>query len=291
MKGPRGRIDGLLAKGDRMSATVEPKGKHADLDTLMAAQAPHDSMSFEDLASRYNFRLTSDRRRVFARLVIGEIERRKQRGESVRALDIGCGQGIGRNLGYQRAIAKAADEFWGIEPDDSIQPEPGLYQNFQHALLETATIPEASIDVAYSFMVMEHVADPAAFFGAVRRALKPGGCYLFLTVNGRHYFTIFAKALHAMKLDEGVLKLLKRAEAEKYHYPVVYKCNTEPDLRRWAEQAGFAPPEFVYLESEGPGNYLPGPLKLLAVAGDAKRKTLKNPRHLLNLVCRLRRPL
>jgi 2-polyprenyl-3-methyl-5-hydroxy-6-metoxy-1,4-benzoquinol methylase len=282
---------GLAGKGSRVSATVEPKQQPVDPAALVAPQAPHDALAFDELAARYNFKRTSDRRRVFARLVIGEIERRRAHsGGPVRALDIGCGQGIGRNLNYQRAIADAAGEFWGIEPDEDIRPQPGLYANFQHALLETARIPEASIDVAYSFMVMEHVADPAAFFRAVRRALKPGGCYLFLTVNGRHYFTILAKALHAMKMDEGVLKALKRAEAEKYHYPVVYKCNTEPDLRRWAREAGFEAPEFVYLESEGPGNYLPGPLKALAIAGDLKRRTLKNPRQLLNLVCRLRRP-
>lgn len=273
-----------------MSATEASKSKPVDLDALMAPRAPHDQLSFEEMAGRYNFRLTSDRRRVFAHLVIGEIQRRKGGADPVRTLDVGCGQGIGRNLGYQRAIARAADEFWGIEPDPDIRPEPGLYANFQNALLETASLPEGSLDVAYSFMVMEHVADPASFFRAVHRALKPGGCYLFLTVNGRHYFTLFAKTLHTLKLDEGVLKLLKRAEAEKYHYPVVYKCNTEKDLARWASQAGFEAPEFVYLESEGPGNYLPGPLKALAVAGDLKRKTLKNPRQLLNLVCRLRKP-
>ena len=84
---------------------------------LIAPQRPHDDLSFEELATRYNFRLTSDRRRVFARLVIKECQRCTA---PVRVLDVGCGRGIGRQPEYQWAIRQHADEFWGLDPDTTV---------------------------------------------------------------------------------------------------------------------------------------------------------------------------
>ena len=58
--------------------------------------------------------------------------------------------------------------------------------------METADLPENYFDLAYSYMVMEHVADPVGFLKALVKCLQPGGVYVFLTPNKRHYFTITA---------------------------------------------------------------------------------------------------
>src|SRR5690606_10485482 len=138
-----------------------------------------------------------------------------------------------------RRAAELFDELWGVEPDERITPAEGAFTHFQHAMLETADLPEAHFDIAYSRMVMEHVEDPAAFLHAVHRILKPGGTYLFLTVNGSHYFAKIARLLTAMRLDDLVLRMILSKSGASYHYPVAYKCNTERAVARLCDQTGF----------------------------------------------------
>src|SRR5688572_19492326 len=143
-----------------------------ELDRLLAPRCPNDPMPFSALAAQYNFRLTSDRRRVFSRLVIDECDAREK---PVRALDVGCGRGIGRQTPYTWAIRRALDEFWGIEPDGDVTPEDRLFDHFEHADIQTAALPPAYFDLIYCYMVMEHVAEPASFLTRVHECLKPGG--------------------------------------------------------------------------------------------------------------------
>jgi len=163
---------------------------------------PDDDLSFEQLAARYNYNTTSDRRRVLVRLIHKEIARRRR---SVTVLDVGCGTGISEEPGvgveYLRAVRQQVDCLWGIEPDTSIQPTHGLLDHFQHATLETADLPADHFDVAYSYFVMEHVDDPDSFLAAMYRCLKPGGSYLFMTPNGRHYFCRIAGLLRTCRMD------------------------------------------------------------------------------------------
>ncbi len=248
---------------------------------------PHDDLPFEELAHRYNFRLTSDRRRVFARLVIKEC---RARPAPVRVLDVGCGRGIGRQPQYQAAIRGSADDYWGIDPDESVGPPEGLFDHHQHALMETADLPENHFDVVYSYMVMEHVAEPDRFMAAVARCLKPGGVYLMITPNKRHYFTRTAAALHALRLDELVLRMIHRGTVDEYHYPVQYRFNDEPRIAACAERLGLMPPEFAYTESEGPIGYFPAPFRPIYHLLALKRRVIRNPRSLISLLCRITKP-
>lgn len=259
----------------------------SELETLIKPSAPHDDLTFGELAERYNFRNVSSRARLFVRLLLKEVQ---GRDKPVRALDIGCGTGIStgdQRLMYLRAVAQAVDELWGVEPDTSIQPEHDLFTNFQHALLEDAELPENYFDLAYSFMVMEHVADPERFLAAVQRSLKPGGVYLFITPNGHHYFTRIAGALKKIKLDELILRVLRGKSVEDYHYPVQYRCNRHRDIERLARASGYKPPQIACVEINGPKPYLPGPLKPIWWLMMKKRDLVRNPRVLLNLYGRL----
>lgn len=252
--------------------------------------APHDDLSFEQLAGSYNFRNVSDRARLFVLLLLKELD---GRSSPVRALDIGCGNGISSSRDQQtdflQAIAAKTDELWGVEPDTAIQPTHGLFTNFQHALLEDAQLPENHFDLAYSFMVMEHVADPERFLRAVYRCLKPGGVYLFITPNGHHYFTRIAGTLKKLKLDELILRILRGKAVDDYHYPVQYRCNRHRDIERLATASGFKKPQIACAEITGPKPYLPGPLKPIWWLMMKKRDIIKNPNVLLNLYARLQK--
>ena len=258
---------------------------------LIAPRAPHDALDFFQLSQRYNFRKTSDRRGVFVRLIRNEIARCAR---PVRVLDIGCGTGIGDEVApgalYLSAIQEACQELWGVEPDPGVEAEHGLFHQFQHATLEAADLPENYFDLAFSFFVMEHVDDPRRFMERVYRCLKPGGVYLFLTPNGRHYFTRIASALHALRLDEWVLRKTVGEYVDHYHYPVRYRFNFESQVRRISQAAGFSDPHFAYLEADGPRPYFRGPTIALFHLLCLKRQLIRSRRSLLEMVGRIEKP-
>ncbi len=257
---------------------------------IIEPRAPLDDCTFEQLASAYAYDRTSDRRRVFVRLLVKEFNKGNR---PVRVLDIGCGGGISAGtdrVTYLRAIRAHADELWGLEPDESVTPIEGIFDHFQHALMETADLPENSFDAAYSFMVMEHVADPEPFLRAVHRCLKPGGRYLFVTPNLRHGLIRAAKTLHTLKLDEIVLRILHGAKTDEYHYPVQYKLNREADIDEHARRVGFAPAEVAYCETSGMQAYFRGPLKAWRAVIEYRRRRGDDPRRLMNLFGRLTKP-
>lgn len=134
---------------------------------------------------------------------------------------------------------------------------------------------------------MEHVADPDGFMRAVARCLKPGGSFMFATPNGGHYFTIAAKAVHRLKIDELVLRLVRGGKEEEYHYPVQYLFNTERAIDACARRTGFSTPEYAYIEYQGPGGYMRGPLKPLYHLLRLKRRVVRRPKSLLCMIGRI----
>ncbi len=256
-------------------------------ETLVRPRRPHDDFSFDELSRRYNFRLTSDHRVVITRLILKEC---RTRPSPVRVLDVGCGRGISRYPEYQAAIRDVADEYWGLDPDEGVAPPEGLFDHHQVALMEAAELPEDYFDLAYSNMVMEHVAEPDRFMAAVMRCLKPGGVYLMVTPNKRHYFTRTASTLHKLRLDELVLRLIQGRKVEEYHYPVQYLFNDEPSIAACAKRLGFLPPEFAYIEAEGPRAYFPILFRPIYHVLAFKRTIIKQPRSLISLLCRIAKP-
>jgi SAM-dependent methyltransferase len=264
------------------TATLPPSS-----DGGSAPEAPHDDLTFDELADRYNFEQTSKEARVLTRLIMKELRRRQRH---VRVLDVGCGSGIGRRVEDQWEVRQLADDYWGVEPDESKVPPQGLFDHHVAASLQKAELPPNSFDVIYSCMVMEHVEDPDSFMQMIHRSLKPGGVYLFITPNRRHYFTRIAATLRRLRLDELVLALLKGKAVDEYHYPVQYRFNDEKRIDGCAERLGFLPPRYVYLESVGPRPYFPRPLRFIFRLLAAKRRIIRKPRNLLVLLGRLEKP-
>lgn len=250
----------------------------------------HDEMlSFDELSQRYNFEQTPVDSVVFRKFLVDLCQ---QNSTPPRVIDIGCGAGLTRQSNQgQWSIKELAGEYWGLEPDSSVVPQPGLFDHFQHSFMENADLPEAYFDVAYSYAVMEHVANPLAFLQAVRRCLRPGGSYLFMTPNARHYFGIIAKSCERMGLDRLVLRLVTNKTDLSRNYPLEYRINTRRAIAEAAEASGFLPPKIVYLEAVGPRGYMRGPLRPLFHLLAWKRRIIKNPEILSTIICRLTRPM
>lgn len=259
-----------------------------DADASGSEALPGESL-FDALSKSYNYLTIKSFPQTFVDLVVDHC--RRQGVGSCRVLDIGCGSGIGRNTSNQWTVKSVAGELWGIEPDDEIQVSNGLFNNFQHALMETATLPVDYFDVAYSAMVMEHVADPKGFLQAVQRCLKPGGVYLFVTPNAQSFVPWATKTLHNLHVDELAIRLIRGKQVEEYHYPVQFLCNTSKKISEHADKSGFLPPEFVYVEGTGNLSYLRGPLAPIRTILAWKRRRWRNPENLSTLICRLTKRL
>jgi SAM-dependent methyltransferase len=105
-------------------------------------------------------------------------------GQGDRVLEIGCG--IGR---MTRAIADRAGSVIGVDVS------AGMVERGRRALAgvgnvelvvgngrDLGAVPDASVDVVYSFIVFQHIPDPEVTYGYVReigRVLRPGGWTVF----------------------------------------------------------------------------------------------------------------
>jgi 2-polyprenyl-3-methyl-5-hydroxy-6-metoxy-1,4-benzoquinol methylase len=181
-------------------------------------------------------RTTEWRTPIFFEIVSQEIHTRT----GVRrptVLDIGCGLGFDCEVRYQQALSTQAGRFIGIEPDRSIDP-PKVFSEVYQTTLEDAPIAPGSVDVAYAVMVLEHVADPAAFWSRLHEILAPGGVFVAFSVNGAHWFAPIARFMTIVKLKTKYLDLIRgKSGTERYEdYPVYYRTNTVRQIRRHARQ-------------------------------------------------------
>ena len=103
---------------------------------------------------------------VFSRLLEHELQ---SLSKQHTVLDIGCGSGIGRRSEPQEAVARRVKSLWGVEPDKDVTV-PECLENVWRSTLEESDIPPNSVDLAYSFMVMEHVDDAVGFLGKLSRS-------------------------------------------------------------------------------------------------------------------------
>jgi 2-polyprenyl-3-methyl-5-hydroxy-6-metoxy-1,4-benzoquinol methylase len=165
-------------------------------------------------------------------------------------LDIGCGLGFDGEVRFQEALSAQAGRFLGIEPDVTVNP-PKYFSEVYRTTFEDAPIADSSVDVAYAIMVMEHVADPTAFWSRLHSVLAPGGVFLAFTVNGSHWFAPLTRFLSITRLKTQYLNIVQGQRGiERYvDYPVYYRTNTLKQIK-WVAR-GFRSVETVMFGATG----------------------------------------
>lgn len=155
-------------------------------------------------------------------------------------LDIGCG----RTAPDLIKLTDRAGELYGIDLVDFTVEHPRLHL-FNTDVCAMPEIADASIDVAYSRAVMEHLEDPRAACIAIARVLKPGGVYLFTTPSLYDYGTMIAAVVP--NRWHGRIVRATEGRAEEDVFPTVFAANSRKAVTAHAEAAGLIVREFDYL--------------------------------------------
>jgi 2-polyprenyl-6-hydroxyphenyl methylase / 3-demethylubiquinone-9 3-methyltransferase len=113
------------------------------------------------------------------------LTRRAVSASGLRALDIGCGGGF-----LAEEFAALGCQVTGIDPSlASIEAarahaaSRGLRIDYRVGSGEHLPAPDSAFDLAFCCDVLEHVSDVNQVISETARVLKPGGLYLFDTVN------------------------------------------------------------------------------------------------------------
>ena len=149
-------------------------------------------------------------------------------------LDLGCGRGGVVEL-FWRDVKLAA----GLDPDiPSLSEHRAAGMPVIRGVGERMPFVDASFDLIVCLWVLEHLREPLTTFREVRRILRPGGHFIFLTPNLRHPLMV------ANRLGKAVPRLQRRlvprlyGRSEQDTFPVQYRANTPAAIRGLAAEAG-----------------------------------------------------
>ena len=155
-------------------------------------------------------------------------------------LDLGCGGGF-----MSVALARRGAQVTAIDPSagaiDAGQrhaAEKRLDIDFRRGFGEDLDMPDSSVDVVVCVDVLEHVTDVPRTLDEITRVLRPGGMFLFDTIN-RNWLA----RLLVVTMAEDVLRLLPKGA----HDPDLFIKPGE--LRGQLSQRGF---EDIRLAGLGP---------------------------------------
>jgi 2-polyprenyl-6-hydroxyphenyl methylase / 3-demethylubiquinone-9 3-methyltransferase len=100
-------------------------------------------------------------------------------------IDIGCGGGL-----FAEDVARLGASVIGIDPAPGAiaaarkhAADAGLAIDYRTGSGERLPADDACADIAYCVDVLEHVSDVDAVIGEAARVLRPGGLFLFDTIN------------------------------------------------------------------------------------------------------------
>ena len=151
-----------------------------------------------------------------------------------KVMDLGCGRGGVVEL-FWRDVKLAA----GLDPDIPSLAEhraPGMPVVTGRG--EHLPFADESFDLVVCLWVLEHLRSPDAVFGEVRRVLRPGGHFVFLTPNLRNPLLALNRLGRALpQLQRRLVpRLYGRVEADTF--PVQYRANTASAIRALAARTG-----------------------------------------------------
>jgi SAM-dependent methyltransferase len=111
--------------------------------------------------------------------------------------------------------------------------------------LTSTGLPDECVDVIMCRSVMEHIADPDAMYAEMRRILRPGGAFIFLTGNIYDYAAIIARIV-PNKFHPWIVAHTE-GRAERDVFPVEYRTNSRSQVEKLCQRSGLVIDSFDYL--------------------------------------------
>ena len=159
-----------------------------------------------------------------------------------RVLDLGCAGGF-----MAEALAERGAEVMGIDPAAKAieaarahAAQTGHQIRYDVGVGEALPYEDAGFDAVVCVDVLEHVQDLAQVLAEVSRVLRPGGLFLFDTIN-RNPLARFV----TITMAEDVLRVLPKGT----HDPAMFI--TPAELRSGLTRAGLTPGPFTGLGPRG----------------------------------------
>jgi ubiquinone/menaquinone biosynthesis C-methylase UbiE len=120
-------------------------------------------------------------------------------------------------------------EVIGIDLDPVGAANP-LLDEFRLISSEKWPLDDASVDLAVSDFVLEHVDDPSAFAAELARVMRPGGVFVGRTVSRHSPLSAVARAVPNDSHSRW-LRHLQPCRQERDVFPTRYLMNTERTLK------------------------------------------------------------
>jgi 2-polyprenyl-6-hydroxyphenyl methylase/3-demethylubiquinone-9 3-methyltransferase len=179
----------------------------------------------------------------------------------LRVLDIGCGGGL-----LAEEFARLDCTVVGVDPSErslaaarAHAAGQGLTIDYRRAAGEALPFADACFDCAYCCDVLEHVTDLRQVIAETARVLKPGGTYLFDTINRTPQSRLI------------IIKLLQEWRLTAMMPPQLHDWRMfirPSELRRILEQHGLVPAGLTGLKPRA------GPLRVVRALRRLKRGLL-----------------
>jgi len=211
---------------------------------------------------------------VFRDMILADLARLP---DSPAVLDIGCGRGFDDSLELQAEIAGASGRYIGIEPDPESPLAPFITESHR-CVFEEATLPPASVHLAFAVMVLEHIREPARFWTRLETVLADGGVFWGFTVDARHWFCRLSLWMERLRLKDLYLDRLRgpRGTARYHNYPVFYRANSPGQVLPWIRR--FRRHDFVSFSRAGQLDYyVPRVLRPLSAMLERRRIARNKP--------------
>ena len=171
--------------------------------------------------------------------------------------DVGCGDHSRLPRPY-----RFCKKLIGVDIAPAIAENPEIIFKIQGDAYHLP-LRDNSVDLVMSCYLWEHLELPENYLGEVARTLRPGGKFIMLTPNRRHYVPLFAR-ITPLWFHKFISSWLRRPHHDVH--PTFYRANTPGLLRTAAAKANLRVTELDLFEAK-PG-YLEWfwPLFMLGVA-------------------------
>ncbi|MBF0121067.1 MAG: methyltransferase domain-containing protein [Desulfobacterales bacterium] len=170
-------------------------------------------------------------------------------------LDAGCGRAapvLKKYIGKAKILI-------GVDLEEKAQDLSEI--KYIKSDISNINISSSFVDVVISRAVLEHVFDPASVFNEVKRILKPGGSFIFLTPNLYDYVSIFSM-LTPQKFHKFILPKTGDRRSEDI-FPVYYRANTYLSIKKLCQKSNLEILSFEWI-GQYPFNFMFNPFLFFA---------------------------